>query len=1118
MIVSAEGVAAPIILDRDAGVRVRRVAGDLRRDIAMIDGAVDYRELQHVFKDVEACEGELLDAAAAKGRWVPRIVDTEETDGVQAEVIDYAIIVGDLRSSGLLAGIAERGELPEAQSVAGMREAFAIGEVDDPIPGVRRALVIAGSDDRGTVYGVYEVSKRLGVSPWWWMSDAPVRTMALRGLDALAWTDGTVVGHEPSVRWRGIFINDEENLREWAFRKYGYPDTVSSPDCQLRIFEMIMRLKGNVFWPAMHEYTAAFNAVTGSDGERLADPALADRFGLIIGTSHCEMMMRNNVGEWAQWYEAHRSDAKYGPGGIVGDTSRDAYDYTVNKRAILDYWEEAVADHRAYESFYELGIRGVHDGAPAMTHLDEFLVGSGPNALNPAIHVEGEGLEAKEAALLKDVIYEQRRILARHYGSESDALQVFVPYKEMHQIYLGNGGDLKRWIAANAPDAVLMWANDNYGYVRQAPDEGEKAEGRMNGIYYHNSYWGVPDSYLWLNSHQIQLMDEEMHRAFRDGSKDYWILNVGKIKPGEVSIEYFLDMAWDVERYSGNEAIVQFFEDVAARDYLADATTAKEIARCWNEYHRYQGHKRAEHYRGNYGIPVRYSFSTYANGDEAIRWVNMWDSLYSRMDAIWRSLPEAGRDVFYEHMLHAVRCARDFAVAHCYWRKNLQAAEQGRYVSAQRYRDLSLDAIEDVQVEQDYSWSMNDGKWYAQANYRHEPKGRVGKDGSHWVWHNEDQSRKLLAPRDFAEAAEGHGVGVCADGSDRPGDATLHFSSLSRDVHYFDVFGRGGDPADWIVEAADWIRLSGPDGHPVVAGTVLGEMRIEVRVDWEVLGASVRGTNALGEIRVYNADYAHQKSGAAVATLYVTAVVEYDRLAERNRAYQAVNGYAMIEAEHWSRLVPGADGSEWTVVDGLAQRGGCLQLVGAKGQLRFDKDPTLLAATARAEYDVWFPETGMYQGYAFRVPMLDEASLRCATGIGLDGGEPVMLEGNAHADNVFDSRWANNVEHEIEMIPFAVQIREIGWHTVGLYGSSPAMAFDRIVIARPGALASMNGFNGGLDSRDPRMIADIAIGPAVSPNNFINSGELAGFQLNEIGRLPEEVTEGSVFNAHRWFR
>ncbi|MFT4249551.1 MAG: glycosyl hydrolase 115 family protein [Pseudomonas sp.] len=383
-----------------------------------------------------------------------------------------AIIAGTLGHSPRVDRIVrERGI--DTHALAGRWEAYLLQVVERPEPGIERALLIVGADKRGTIFGLYELSRRLGVSPWQWWADVPVPRRAALYVAPGRWVDA------PAVRYRGIFINDEDPaLGGWLKATYGGPNHAFYE----RVFQLILRQKGNYLWPAM--WGRAFY----DDDPRNAE--LADEYGVVIGTSHHEPMARAHV-EW----QRHGS----GP-----------WDYARNREALQAFWRQGIERMGRREGVVTLGMRG--DG-------DE------PMAQGTAI------------GLLERIVADQRRIIADVTGKPAAATpQVWALYKEVQDYY--DAG-------MRVPDDVtLLFADDNWGNLRRLPAPGDKRPGGY-GIYYHFDYVGGPRNYKWLNTVQIERVWEQMQQAWTHGVDRLWIVNVGDIKPMEFPISFFLDLAWN---------------------------------------------------------------------------------------------------------------------------------------------------------------------------------------------------------------------------------------------------------------------------------------------------------------------------------------------------------------------------------------------------------------------------------------------------------------------------------------------------------------------------------------------------------------------------------------------
>lgn len=368
-------------------------------------------------------------------------------------------------------------------------------------------LLIAGSDAHGAAYGVMELSRMIGVSPWTWWADVTPEHRQSFQLD-----NGFMKKEAPSVAYRGLFINDEDwGLLPWSYKNYEKSDISQvGPKTYTRVFELLLRLRANTCWPAMHECTLPFFM---TEGNREAAKAC----GIYIGTSHCEPMACNAAGEWRRRGQ--------------GD-----YNYQTNREAVKNFWETRVKEVADQEIIYTLGMRGVHDSG-----------------------MQGAKTVGEQRALTTQVIADQREMLRTHVNSDVTAIpQVLIPYKEVLQTYLSG---------LQVPDDVtLVWPDDNYGYMRHFPTPAERARSGGNGVYYHLSYWGTPHDFLWLGTISPYLVYQQLHEAYQRGVQKMWIINVGDIKPAEYQLELTMDMAWNMEAVE-REGVTKHLENWLCREF-----------------------------------------------------------------------------------------------------------------------------------------------------------------------------------------------------------------------------------------------------------------------------------------------------------------------------------------------------------------------------------------------------------------------------------------------------------------------------------------------------------------------------------------------------------------------
>ena len=528
-----------------------------------------------------ATEAFIKDVADITGKQIKiRSSDAKITD-------DYSIVAGTIGHSVLIDELVNNKTI-DVSAIKDKWEAFTITLTN--LPGnTRKSIVIAGSDRRGTAFGIFHLSRTMGVSPFvWWADVAPVKRTQL-------FVSGSYTSRSPSVKYRGIFINDEDwGLQPWAAKNMDADIKDIGPKTYAKVFELLLRLKANYIWPAMHPCTKAFYYYKDN-------PKVADNYAIIVGGSHCEPMLRNNVFEWTENFE-HEYGKKPGE-----------WRYDVNKDEIYKYWDDRVKQATNFESVYTVGMRGIHDGSMP-----------GPKDPN------------EKMKLLENVINDQRKILGLNFNKQaSEVPQIFVPYKEVLSLY-------RRGLQL-ADDITIIWPDDNHGYIRQLPNEQERKRSGGHGVYYHLSYWGSPQDYLWLSTISPSLISYEMNKAYDYGADRLWVFNAGDIKPAELELQFAMDMAWDIN--AGTATAALDYTKKWAKEIFGEEL-ANEIAAIKNEYYLLAQSGKPEHMNS-----VELSF--YQAKDRLERYA----LLSTKADNTGKKIPDELRDAYFELVLYPVHGA-----------------------------------------------------------------------------------------------------------------------------------------------------------------------------------------------------------------------------------------------------------------------------------------------------------------------------------------------------------------------------------------------------------------------------------------------------------------------------
>lgn len=510
-------------------------------------------------------------------------------------------------------------------------------------------LLVVGSDVRGTVYSIFEISEKLGISPWkWWADVHPIKQEKL----SLNLSQNKIVS-SPSVQYRGIFLNDEDwALQPWAAKTFEPETGDIGPKTYEKIFQLLLRLKANTIWPAMHPSTKGFFTIPGNK-------EMAQKYHIVIGSSHAEPMLRNNVDEWKPK--------------IYGD-----YNYFTNKAKVDQYWQERLDELKSAqnETIMTLGMRGVHDSKM-----------EGAKDLNESIE------------MVEKIILNQREMLSNTFKKPlAEIPQAFVPYKEVLELY-DNGLKVPS-------DITLVWPDDNYGYIRRLSNEEEQKRVGGSGVYYHISYWGRPHDYLWLSTMQPGLIWYEMNKAYQNGANKMWIVNVGDIKPAEYDTELFLDMAWNINSIK-SDGINQYLKDWAAREFSPKISS--EISEVFEEYYRLAFLRKPEYMGWSQTEPTTQVKLSDFSENEIWNRIKAYDKLIEKVDSLSAVIPQERKDAWFQLAVYPVKGAAYMNHKFLYW--NLAAITSNEKEKA-KYETLASESYKKIEELTDfYNTKLSNGKW-----------------------------------------------------------------------------------------------------------------------------------------------------------------------------------------------------------------------------------------------------------------------------------------------------------------------------------------------------------------------------------------------------------------------
>ncbi|MDZ7870574.1 MAG: glycosyl hydrolase 115 family protein [Rheinheimera sp.] len=968
--------AAPYVLTQPVSAADFALVGDKQQAQILLD-AKDHKGLLRAAATLQQ------DIHKVTGRQLP--VFHSVTAG---SATDRALIIGSLDQSALLADLVQRGKL-DVSAIQGRWEAFQISLVDAPLPGVKQALVIAGSDKRGAIFGVYDLAEQIGVSPWVWWADVPVQTSKALYIKA-----GTLKVDAPKVKYRGIFLNDEyPALTSWVTQKYGG----YNHKFYQQVFELLLRLKANFLWPAMWN-----NAFADDDPQ---NAILADEMGIVMSNSHHEPMLRADK-EWN----------RYGKG---------PWEYSKNREAIYQFWQQGAARHQNLESIFTLGMRGQEDEPMS----------------------EGENI-----GLLERIVADQRQILSETFKNRDikTVPQVWALYKEVQGFY-------ERGMRV-PDDVTLLWSDDNFGHLRRLPTADERSRIGGAGVYYHFDYVGGPRSYTWINSTPIAKIWQQMDLAWRYQANRIWIVNVGDLKPMEYPIDFFLRMAWNPTQFTAGN-LERYARDFAAQQFGPEH--AEEISYLLEGYSRHNGRRRPE-------AMTAQSYPLLAN-NEAARVSRELADLSARSTALLAKIPANQRDAFIQLVDHPVQATQAlFELYHATARNQLWAAQGRRQTNA---------AAADVK-----RWFMRD----AALTTRYHQLGTAPGQSGRWdqmmaqphiglsYWRNPEANtmpavltNQPITPADMGVVAEGSAASWPQ--SDDLGQSLVlpRFDRLGTQQRVIEIFNRGSQPFLFTAKvvgagkaAADWLQISAQQDE------VAESYPLRVSIDWRKTQPGINQA----EVWVKGTGYGWAKvkvtaldSAAAREPVLKAAIDSADAA-----PFADADGYISVNAS--SALISGNTALRyWQQVAGLgrfllAEQAGSMVAVTPADVLvdpsPADISPAAMQQAPQLQFPLYFQQAGEFELQIYLSPALQITPGRgVRLAVALDDAAPQLLDLMTGFD---DNLWQQAVLDNIRILQHRLQVGSPGLHQLRVYLVDPAVVLQKVMI-NTGALQP--GYLGPVQSR-----------------------------------------------------
>lgn len=576
-----------------------------------------------------------------------------------------AVIVGTLSKSVLLEALEKEGKV-DFSNIRGKWETFSFQIVNQPYEGVEQALVIAGSDKRGTIYGLFHISELMHVSPWVDFSDVE----PAKCVDVCFSSRDCMISKEPSVKYRGFFINDEwPAFGNWTFEHFdGY--TVKMYEL---IFETLLRLKGNYLWPAM--WTSSFSL----DGPGEENAILADEYGIVMSNSHHEPCLRHSE----EWDMVRGKESEYG----------NDWNYDKNKEGLIKYWRDGLKRSGKYDNIITIGMRGERDSS--MLGTDATL--------------------KQNIDLLKDIITEQRKLIAEHIELDGHkAPQMLALYKEVEDYFYGdeNAEGLCKWDGLDR--VTFMLCEDNFGNMRTLPTKELCNRDGGWGMYYHFDYHGGPISYEWVNSSYLPKVWDQMTKAYEFGIQDIWIVNVGDLKFQEYPLSFFMDLAYDYETWGSSNlnAPNMYLSQWVEREFgsYLDDETKETLTKIMIGYTKLNHNRKPEAMRPDIYHPVHF--------DEAESTLNSVLSMEEMLEAVKEKIPACMMPAYWELVYYPAAGSLNVQKMNLYAGLNHYFANM-RAIVANDFADKVAKCIEhDRQLTKEFHGIL-DGKWNGMALSEH---------------------------------------------------------------------------------------------------------------------------------------------------------------------------------------------------------------------------------------------------------------------------------------------------------------------------------------------------------------------------------------------------------------
>lgn len=879
----------------------------------------------------------------------------------------YAVLYGTVGHSPILQELDEKNSI-DLYEINGKREVFLFQVVDQPLEGVEKALVIAGSDKRGTIYGLFHLSELLGVSPmvdWIGVKPQPKESFSLSN-------DMKYVSKEPSVRYRGFFINDDwPAFGNWTMKRFGGHNA----EMYDHVFQLLLRLKGNYLWPAM--WSARFY----DEGPGLANAELADEYGVVMGASHHEPCLR-----YGEEYKYLRGEgSKYG----------DAWNFITNREGITKFWEDGLKRGGKFESVVTVGMRGEQDTS---------IMGK-------------ESTLADNIQLLREVLQTQNKLIQENVNPNlSEVPRMLALYKEVEPFFYGDENTPGLMNSEELEDVILMLCDDNHGNLRTLPTEEMRNHSGGYGMYYHFDYHGGPISYEWINSSYLPKIWEQMTMAYDFGIRDLWIVNVGDIATQEFPLSFFLDLAYDFEKW-GTGAINK--TDIYTQQWVEKQFGAvfnedekKKVFELQTGYTKIAHNRRPEHMNADVYHPVNYK--------ETDNLLQQIDHLLAIADELYNQVDEKELPTYFTLVYYPTVGNLNLKKMWLLTGKNNYAAKLGKMEANQLTDEIRECLIRDRELVDHYH-TIDDGKWYGMGLSEH-----IGF--IHW---NEDEC-KYPVLMNVLPASKPRLL-VSIDGTEERSEGspwhknTLHLNDFMRpDVEEasFTIASISDLDAEYKITCENkWLTCSKTSGN--LDGVEKTTDVIQMKIDRNAMNGETEGKIVV-------------ETPVGTVTLIVNATSK-DFSEYQDRTFIDTNGYISIEAEHFVHN-NNEHSAQFEVLEGYGKTLSAVKAFPTTEYFTPGKDAPYL------EYHFVVQEGGVYEVELYMNPsnpVTKENTIAC--GIQVNENEINVENTLPEGYRVEDKDWDAGVLDNIRRHTSQITCQE-GLNKLRIYAVSPAFVLEKLVI------------------------------------------------------------------------